>query len=212
MSDEGDGGSRRPGTTEDYNLAEEDTEYEAYFIEEIFVDEDELTGMYEEQRAAFYQQGRAAGKWVDTRPARGLTQQLKSGVQKGKRMMETLKQGAKVKDKFMVLEIFSGSSMLTQTAMEMTGWGAYQPIDVLLGEDGDMTKKANRERVKDTVSTGPWCAWTMQGSGQLGRDPEAPSAILEIGARNMGHPATRRPLVSDGTGAWFGGLGDQAST
>ena len=171
VSDEGDGGSQRPDTTEDYNLAEGDTEYEAYFIEELFVDEDELTGMYEEQRAVFYQERRAAGKWVDTRPARGLTQQLKNGVQKGKKMMETLKEGAKVKDKFMVLEIFSGSSMLTQTGMEMTGWGAYQPIDVLLGEEGDMTKKANRDRVKDTVSTlkpdlvvitppcGPWCAW-----------------------------------------------------
>ena len=85
--------------------------------------------------------------------------------------MDTLKQGARVKHKFMVLEIFSGNSMLTQVAMETPGWGAYQPIDVLLGEDGDMSKKANGERVKNTVRTlkpdltvitppcGPWCAW-----------------------------------------------------
>ena len=58
-----------------------------------------------------------------------------------------------------------------QVAMETPGWGAYQPIDVLLGEDGDMSKKANGERVKNTVRTlkpdltvitppcGPWCAW-----------------------------------------------------
>ena len=169
--DEDGGGTRRAGTAEDYNLASEDTKYEAYFIEELFADEEELTSMYEESRAVFYQERRAAGRWTANRPARGLTQQLKQGVQRGRKLMDTLKQGARVKHKFMVLEIFSGNSMLTQVAMETPGWGAYQPIDVLLGEDGDMSKKANGERVKNTVRTlkpdltvitppcGPWCAW-----------------------------------------------------
>ena len=171
VSEDDQGGHTAKETTEDYNLDEGETNYEAYFIEELFVDEEEMIDMYEEHRAVFYQERRAPGTWVETRPPRGLTQQFKKGVQQGRRLMEAVKQGARVNDKFMVLEIFSGSSMLTRTAMEAPGWGAYQPIDVLLGEDGDMSKKPNRERVKNTVRTlkpdlvvitppcGPWCAW-----------------------------------------------------
>lgn len=97
LSEEDGGGTRRAGTTEDYNLASEDTEYEAYFIEELFADEEELTSMYEESRAVFYQERRAAGRWTANRPARGLTQQLKQGVQRGRKLMDTLKQGARVR-------------------------------------------------------------------------------------------------------------------
>ncbi|CAK8990551.1 Uncharacterized protein SCF082_LOCUS2283 [Durusdinium trenchii] len=71
----------------------------------------------------------------------------------------------------MVLELFSGSSMLTQVAAELPGWGAYQPVDVILGAENDMAVKENRDRVKNMVMTlkpdlvvitppcGPWCAW-----------------------------------------------------
>ena len=223
LSEEDGGGTRRAGTTEDYNLASEDTEYEAYFIEELFADEEELTSMYEESRAVFYQERRAAGRWTANRPARGLTQQLKQGVQRGRKLMDTLKQGARVKHKFMVLEIFSGNSMLTQVAMETPGWGAYQPIDVLLGEDGDMSKKANRERIKNTVrmtKARPYgdhsTMWTlvcmataMSGLGQPGRDSTAPSTILEAGPRDLGHSAAGRQTLPDGAAPGFGSSGDK---
>ena len=104
---------------------------------------------------------------------------MKMGVQKGLRMLDRLKRGSQVAEKFMVLEIFSGSSMLTQVAADSPGWGAYQPVDVILSEDGDMKVKANREKVKEMVRNlkpdlvvitppcGPWCAWQRLRQNEL---------------------------------------------
>lgn len=51
----------------------------------------------------------------------------------------------------MVFEIFSRCSMLTVVASEIKGWGAYQPVDVILNDDGDMSKTANKDKVKSMV-------------------------------------------------------------
>eukprot|EP00435_Cladocopium_sp_Y103_P025154 s849_g6.t1 len=61
--------------------------------------------------------------------------------------------------------------MVTQVAEKSTPWGAYQPVDVILGEEWNMDVSANRRNVVDIVNSikpdlvvitppcGPWCAW-----------------------------------------------------
>lgn len=145
--------------------------YEAYLAEELYAGEEEMGPLYQEVLNVFYDKRRAAMEWNVDRPARGMTQKLKKGVQDAQKLMELVKKAARTEERFMVLEIFSGSSMLTQVASKKAGWGAYQPIDVILGEENDMESRANRKRVRDTVKTlkpdltvitppcGPWCAW-----------------------------------------------------
>ena len=50
-------------------------------------------------------------RWTEERPARGLTQRFKKGIQAGQKIMNLVKQVAKREERFMVLEVFSGSSM-----------------------------------------------------------------------------------------------------
>ena len=156
---------------DDYEGVGTDVRDQIYAKEELYVDEEDLSGIYEEDREIFYQERQRPMKWTMGRPARGLTQKMKKGVGEGIRRLERLNRGAQVTEKFMVLEIFSGSSMLTLVANEMDGWGAYQPVDVILNEEGDMSQKANRDKVKSMVRVmkpdlvvitppcGPWCAW-----------------------------------------------------
>ena len=136
---------------QDYDGIGCDIRESIYALEELYMDDEEMAAVYDEDKEVFYQGRKRPITWRTSRPARGLTQKLKKGVQVGLRLMDRVKRGSLVADKFMVLEIFSGSSMLTRVAAETPGWGAYQPIDVLLSEDGDMTVKANREKVKNMV-------------------------------------------------------------
>ena len=134
-------------------------------------EEEEWGALYAEDRAAFKALRERDVVWKETRPPRGLTQKLKKGLQQAVHLMARVKKGARTETKFMVLELFSGSSMLTQVAAELPGWGAYQPVDVILGAENDMAVRENRERVKNMVRTlkpdlvvitppcGPWCAW-----------------------------------------------------
>ena len=156
---------------QDYEGVGRDVRESIYALEELYQDHEELGSLYDEDKEVFYQKRQEPTQWTMRRPARGLTQHMKMGVQKGLRMLDRLKRGSQVAEKFMVLEIFSGSSMLTQVAADSPGWGAYQPVDVILSEDGDMKVKANREKVKEMVRNlkpdlvvitppcGPWCAW-----------------------------------------------------
>ena len=168
---ETEGGLVAENDTEDYDAVGSDVREELYAMEDLYVDEGDWEGIYKEDKDAYFLDRRRPGAWEKGRPARGVTQKLKKGVQQGIRLMERLKRGAQVGEKFMVLEVFSGSSMLTLVAAESDGWGAYQPVDVILSDDGDMSKKANRDKVKSMVRVmkpdlvvitppcGPWCAW-----------------------------------------------------
>ena len=167
---------------EDYKVSEDHTMITTEHSMDLSDGEEEWNTLYVEDQEALRGRRQREVHWTEGRPARGLTQKLKKGVQRGIHLMARVKKGAQMDNKFMVLELFSGSSMLTQVAEELPGWGAYQPVDIILGEENDMGQRTNRERVKNMVRTlkpdlvvitppcGPWCAWQRirQDWGTLG--------------------------------------------
>ena len=108
-------------------------------------------------------------KWE--RPPRGVTQKMKQGIRSALAVMEQVINLPTDQNKLMVLEIFAGTAMLTRVASGRPGWGAYNPIDVLYGEEFDLTKEANRRRILALVKElkpdlavitppcGPWSQW-----------------------------------------------------
>lgn len=108
-------------------------------------------------------------KWE--RPPRGLTQQMKKGIRSALAVMDKVITLPTGQHKLMLLEIFAGTATLTRVAATRPGWGAYNPVDILYGEEFDMTKECNRKRLVKMVETlkpdlvvitppcGPWCQW-----------------------------------------------------
>lgn len=140
-------------------------------ITDIYYDQEENNVIYQEDLQRFYQRRAEEREGHMTRPARGLTQKFKKGIKDALAVMDKVKDVAKWTSRRMVLEIFAGTAMVTQVAEESTPWGAYQPIDIIMGEEWDLSVAANRKHVVNLVSSlkpalvvitppcGPWCAW-----------------------------------------------------
>ena len=140
-------------------------------ITDIYYDQEENNVIYQEDLQRFYQRRAEEREGHMTRPARGLTQKFKKGIKDALAVMDKVKDVAKWTSRRMVLEIFAGTAMVTQVAEESTPWGAYQPIDIIMGEEWDLSVAANRNHVVTLVSSlkpalvvitppcGPWCAW-----------------------------------------------------
>eukprot|EP00435_Cladocopium_sp_Y103_P038363 s129_g10.t1 len=105
------------------------------------------------------------------RPPRGLSQQMKKEVQVALASMDKLRALATWRTEFMVLELFAGKATLSRRASSRTGWGSYEPVDVVFGQEHDLRDKDNRQRILDVVKhfkpdlvvitppCGPWCSW-----------------------------------------------------
>ena len=109
------------------------------------------------------------------RPQRGLSQHMKRRIASALASMMLLTQVARCGTNFKVLEIFAGEAMVTRMASQLEGWGAYEPVDILLGgTEHDLKMKENRERLKKRIEIlepdlvvitppcGPWCLWQNQ--------------------------------------------------
>ena len=100
---------------------------------------------------------------------RGATQMLRRGVAEAKASQQLLSQVADLEDRYVVLELFAGSAMLTSVASSKKGWRALDAVDILKGKD--LTKKAVQEEIwmviekedPDLVTMSlpckPWCSW-----------------------------------------------------
>ena len=105
------------------------------------------------------------------RPQRGLTQKMKKSVKLALEVMREVENVPTQQATLMVLEVFAGHAMVTKVAARRGGWGAYNPVDVIYGEEFDLRE---RQRGRDLVNMvremqpdlvvitppcGPWCQW-----------------------------------------------------
>lgn len=105
------------------------------------------------------------------RPQRGLSQQMKKEVQVALATMDKLRALATWRTEFMVLEVFAGKATLSRRASSRTGWGSYEPVDVVFGQEHDLRDNSNQKRILEvaknfkpdlvviTPPCGPWCSW-----------------------------------------------------
>ena len=105
------------------------------------------------------------------RPQRGLTQKMKKGIRHALAVMEELQGVPGQQSTLMVLEVFAGGAAVTRIAAGRNGWGSYNPVDVIYGEEFDlkvpkqaralvaMVREMEPDLVVITPPCGPWCQW-----------------------------------------------------
>lgn len=74
---------------------------------------------------------------------------MKKGIRSALAVMDKVITLPTDQSKLMLLEIFAGSATLTRVAATRPGWGAYNPVDILYGEEFDLTKESNCENGGD---------------------------------------------------------------
>lgn len=142
-------------------------------VEESKVDVNDMEVVGETEKAAQYEVEEE--RCILQCPQRGLSQHMKRRIASALASMVLLTQLVNCETKFMVLEIFAGEAMVTKVAAQTEGWGAYEPVDILLGgAEHDLQCRSNRERLKKRIEVlepdlvvvtppcGPWCLWQNQ--------------------------------------------------
>jgi hypothetical protein len=76
---------------------------------------------------------------------------MKKEVQVALATMDKLRALATWRTEFMVLEVFAGKATLSRRASSRTGWGSYEPVDVVFGQEHDLRDNSNQKRILEVA-------------------------------------------------------------